>query len=351
MWLETSVFREDLENIARADFIPWEQLRGKTCLITGATGLIGYNLTSALLYAGWKKQLGITVVALVRNLEKAQQKFAAQLRQGLPLKFVQCDVEYLPSLDVPVDYLIHGASPTASKFFVEHPVETIQTAVLGTMNMLHLARDKQCQGFVYLSSMEVYGAPQTDEKIAEDHATNLDTRIARNSYPESKRLCENLCASYWAEYGLRTLAVRLTQTFGPGIDYNDNRVFAQFARSVIEGKEIVLFTKGETRRSYLYTADAVTAILTVLLKGESGQVYNAANENTYLSILEMAELFANGKVQVKIQPNQDIIRQYSPVLKMNLSTDTLRALGWQPRKKMVEMYQSMYSAMKENRNE
>lgn len=328
MWIETPVFQEDLESIAQADYIPWEQLRGKTCLITGATGLIGYTLTSALLYAGWKKQLDLTVVALVRNVEKAKQKFAAQLSQDLPLQFVQGDVENLPPMDGPVDYVIHGASPTASKYFVEHPVETIHTAVIGTMNLVRLAKDKQCQGFVYLSSMEVYGSPQTDEKITESHSTNLDTMVARNSYPESKRLCESLCASYWAEYGLRAMSVRLTQTFGPGVDYNDNRVFGQFARSVIEGKGIVLLTKGETRRSYLYTADAVTAILTVLLKGQGGQAYNAANEDTYCSIYEMAKLFADDKVQVKIQCNEEETKQFAPVLRMNLSTEKIKAVRW-----------------------
>lgn len=346
MWIETPVFQEDLESIAQADYIPWEQLRGKTCLITGATGLIGYTLTSALLYAGWKKQLDLTVVALVRDVEKAKQKFSAQLSQGLPLRFVQGDVENLPPMDGPVDYVIHGASPTASKYFVEHPVETIHTAVIGTMNMMRLAKDKQCQGFVYLSSMEVYGSPQTDEKITESHSTNLDTMVARNSYPESKRLCESLCASYWAEYGLRAMSVRLTQTFGPGVDYNDNRVFAQFARSVIEGKDIVLLTKGETRRSYLYTADAVTAILTVLLKGQGGQAYNAANEDTYCSIYEMAELFADGEVQVKIQCNEEDVKQFAPVLRMNLDISKLEELLWRSKIKFSQMKDSMISEMR-----
>lgn len=346
MWIETPVFQEDLETIAQADYIPWEQLRGKTCLITGATGLIGYTLTSALLYVGWKKQLDLTVVALVRNVEKAKQKFSAQLSQGLPLRFVQGDVEHLPLMDGPVDYVIHGASPTASKYFVEHPVETIHTAVTGTMNLMRLAKDKQCQGFVYLSSMEVYGSPQTDEKIAESHSTNLDTMVARNSYPESKRLCESLCASYWAEYGLRAMSVRLTQTFGPGVDYNDNRVFAQFARSVIEGKDIVLLTKGETRRSYLYTADAVTAILTVLLEGQGGQAYNAANEDTYCSIYEMAELFADGKVQVKIQCNEAETKQFAPVLRMNLDVSKLKGLLWGSKIKFSQMKDSMISEMR-----
>lgn len=345
MWLETPVFKEDLDNISCADYIPWEKLNGKTILVTGATGLIGYTLTSALLYVGQKKNLDLMVIALVRNTEKAKQKFSVQLDQGLPLQFVQAQVEDSFAIDQPVDYIIHGASPTASKFFVEHPVETIQTAVLGTMNLLRFAKEKQCQGFVYLSSMEVYGSPQTDEKIAETHSSNLDTTIARNSYPESKRLCESLCTSYFTEYGLRAMSVRLTQTFGPGVDYNDNRVFAQFARSVIEKKDIVLLTKGETKRSYLYTADAVTAILTVLLKGQGGEAYNAANEDTYCSILEMAELAAGRDVKVRIECNEINPSQFAPVLKMNLSTNKLITMGWTTRVDLSEMFGRMKKTM------
>lgn len=341
MWLETPVFKEDLENISCSDYISWEKLSGKTILITGATGLIGYTLTSALLYVEQKKQLGLKVIALVRNVEKAKEKFSAQLAQGLPLQFVQAQIEEPFTIDQQVDYVVHGASPTSSKFFVEHPVETIQTAVLGTMNLLKLARIKQCQGFVYLSSMEVYGSPQTDEKITESHSSNLDTMVPRNSYPESKRLCESLCTSYFAEYGLRAMSIRLTQTFGPGVDYNDNRVFAQFARSIVEGKDIVLLTKGETKRSYLYTADAVTAILTVLLKGQGGEAYNAANENTYCSILEMAKMAAGNKIGVKVSGQENIPNRFAPVLRMNLSTDKLMAIGWITRIGLGEMFVRM----------
>lgn len=346
MWTETPVFQEDLENICCAQYIPWYQLQGKNILITGATGLIGYTLTSALLYVGREKNLNLTVIALVRDIERAKQKFASQLQEGLPLQFVQGDVEKMPFVQQPVDYIIHGASPTASKYFVECPVETIQTAVMGTMNLLALAKDKQCQGFVYLSSMEVYGTPQTDEKILENHSCNLDTGSVRNSYPESKRLCESLCTSYFAEYALRAMPVRLTQTFGPGVDYKDNRVFAQFARSVIEQKDIVLLTKGETKRSYLYTADAVTAILCVLLKGAGGQAYNAANENTYCSILQMAQLVAEGKVDVKVKCEEVHTVQYAPTLKMNLDVSLLKQLQWVPLHNLEEMYQRMLSVMR-----
>ena len=127
----------------------------------------------------------------------------------------------------------------------------------------------------------------------------------RTSYPESKRMCESLCTAYASQYSVPVKVLRLTQTFGPGVRYDDGRVFAEFARCAIERRNIVLHTDGATRRSYLYTADAVSAILTVLLKGIAGEAYNAANEATFCSIREMAQLVcsecAGGKIGVEIQ--------------------------------------------------
>ena len=216
--------------------------------------------------------------------------------------------------------------------------------------MLELAKRKNVSGIVYLSSMEVYGAPETDEKIRENHATNLQTTEVRTSYPESKRMCESLCVAYASEYQVPAKIVRLTQTFGPGVNYNDGRVFAEFARCAIEKRNIVLHTKGETKRNYLYTLDAVMAILTVLVKGASGEAYNAANENTYCSIYEMAKLvakeIANGEIKVEIKEEDTAKFGYAPPLKMNLDTTKLRALGWNATTNLVEMFTHLIQGMR-----
>ena len=142
---------------------------------------------------------------------------------------------------------------------------------------------------------------------------------------------------------------RLTQTFGPGVSYSDERVFAQFARCAIEGKDIILHTEGKTKRSYLYTADAVRAILTILLAGENGQAYNVANEDTYCSISEMANLVTNrcagGLIEVKYELD-DISRYgYAPTLCMNLDTSKVRKLGWVAKYDLATMYDNMINAM------
>lgn len=342
MWTENKIFKEDLEYITSACFIDWQKFDNKTMFVTGATGLIGYTLVSTLLYRNLKYKSNIKIIALVRNITKAKEKFAKQLKQNLNLKFVIGDVENLPQIDDEIDFIIHGANPTASNYFVDNPVETIKTAVRGTNNILNLAKEKNISGLVYLSSMEVYGAPPTDDLIDESQGTTIDTMSVRSCYPEAKRLCEALCASYADEYKVPAKVIRLAQTFGPGIDKNDNRVFAEFLRCAMQKQNIVLQTEGTSKRCYLYTADAVTAILTVLLNGKIGEAYNAANKNTYCSIMEMAQLvaheLANDEIKVVIKINENSKRKFLSPHKLNLDVSKLEGLGWNATKSLVEMY-------------
>lgn len=331
--------------------LPWHKLEGKVLFLTGATGLIGSTLVCFLADCCAKAGVSPKVVALVRDLPRAQAMFAQQLEAGLDLTFVLGDVERPLEVPGPVDYIVHAASQTSSQAFVQTPVETIHTALNGTEAMLRLAVEKQVSGMVYLSSMEVYGAPGDDRKIPESAPTDLDTMVVRNSYPESKRMCESLCAAYCGEYGVPVNVLRLTQTFGPGVKYGDKRVFAEFARCALEGRDIVLHTLGQTKRNYLYTQDAATAILTALLADTHGQAYNAANEDTYCSIYEMAQLVAaqagETPIQVRCEVEQDLTQfGYAPTLHMNLDTSKLRALGWAPQVGLLEAYQRMMAGMK-----
>ena len=322
---------------------------GKTVFISGATGLIGKTLVSRILEYNQDAAEPVRIAALVRNPEKAKRLFPDADPDILCI--YHGDVTSWEPCDIGADYIIHAASETSSRAFVENPVGTIRTALRGTETMLEFARRNPCRGFVYLSSMEVYGTPSTDEKIDETHSTDLDPMKVRSCYPVSKRMCESLCASYASEYGIPARVIRLTQTFGPGVEYHDGRVFAEFARCALEGRDIVLHTKGETRRSYLYTEDAVSAILTVLLKGSNAEAYNAANEDTYCSVREMAELVsgmcAGGKTGVRIEEVPDAgVFGYAPVLRMNLDTKKLQALGWKPTTGLQQMFKNMMMEMK-----
>lgn len=323
-------------------------LEGSVFLITGATGLIGRAVIKYLM----TNFENVTVYALVRNQERAEKIFSEY--HGEKLKFIVSDAESLKPAPLNIDYIIHGASNTSSRAFVEQPVEIIKTAVYGTASVLEFARVNPVKSFVFLSTMEVYGTPETDDKIYETQNSNINVLSVRSCYPESKRMCENLCVSCFSEYAVPVKILRLTQTFGEGVPYDDGRVFAEFARCAIENRDIVLKTKGETKRCYLALSDAVSAILTVMLFGENGSAYNAANESTYCSIREMAELVADkctgGKIKVRTEINEDVSKfGYAPTLKMNLSTEKLQSLGWKPEIGLAETFSIMINDMKKRK--
>ena len=331
----------ECETLLKDNYIPWNNLSEKNIFITGATGLVGSQLVQFLLRVNKEKELKLKIYALVRSINKAHDMFP----DDDALVFIEGDMESLPTIEEDIHYVIHCASPTASGYFMEHPVETVKTAVCGTINILEMAKEKQVESFVYLSSMEVYGENNTDEPLFEDMLLLANPLSVRSCYPQSKLLCENLCVDYAHEYNLSCKAIRLAQTFGPGIPKNDNRVFAQFAKSAINNTDIVLNTPGLTKQTYLYTLDAVTATLTVLLKGKAGEIYNAANPENYCSIYDMARLVAEdlseGKIKVTVNTSPEAAAKYPPTHKWNLSADKLMSLGWKPTADLKTMYKML----------
>ena len=346
----SEIVREDINNILSASFIDWEKLSGRTVLITGATGLIGAMLTKTLLAAAREKAPGLKLMLLVRDEEKAKAMFADT--PGESVEYICGRVEELPELPAKPDYIVHGASITESRAFTERPVETIDTALSGTKNILKLAKESHLLGMVYLSSMEVYGYPEKGRKVTEEYTGRISSLNPRSSYPLSKLMCEGLCRAYASEYGLPVNMLRLTQTFGPGVKRGDKRIFGYFAECILNGEDIVLKTKGETCRSYLYTPDAVSAILTVLLSGKSGEAYNAADEKTYWSIAEMADMVAQKwGLSVKYDIQDAASNGFLDTLYMDLDTDKLRALGWKVQnggRSVTEMFSGMIEDMKDN---
>lgn len=341
--MQRDVLEEDLQYIANYD-LPYDRLKGKTVLVTGATGLIGVSLVRALLAIG-----DIKVIALVRNVEKAKSIYGDKIGQFLKLHVA--DVVDKIKIEEAVDYIFHCASVTASKVMIEKPVETLLTSVEGTKNILNLAWEKRCASVVYVSSMEVYGAFDESQEVGEETLGYIDPLKVRSNYPESKRLCENLCVAYCSEFGVPVKIARLAQTFGAGILPGENRVFAQFARSAIKGEDIVLHTKGLSEGNYCYTRDCVTGLLTILLKGTDAAAYNVSNPAAHTTIVEMAvlvaEKIAGGKIKVVFDIPQDNAFGYAADTKMKLNSDKLQALGWKPEVGLEEAYQRMINEMRQ----
>lgn len=347
--VQNPVVEQDLEMIIKNDSIEWNKFRGKTIAVTGATGLLGRLSVMAFIKANRFYNLNIQIIAFIRNVEKAKTVFGDSTNDNL--KFVIHDILSPVEETIKADFLIHGASVTTSKLMVDNPVETILTAIEGTKNMMDFAARCEMDGVVYLSSMEAYGiVDESHGEVYEDDLGFIDPLNIRSSYSEGKRMTECLCASYASQYGVNVKIARLAQTFGAGIDKNENRVFAQFAKSIMNNQDIILHTKGEKANCYCYTSDAVSGIIMLLLKGLAGQAYNVANMDTFCSIKEMAQMFIkagqNHASELIFDIPEDISQfGYAPNSIMKLNSEKMMSLGWKPMFDMQEMAGRLMKSM------
>ena len=332
--MRDKALEEDLKAICSDPAVPVDKLAGRKILVTGATGLIGSNLVKLLLTINRKKKQHGKILALVRNREKSEKIYAEWLNDE-NLCLIQGDIredwsEFFS--DMTPEFIFHTASVTASKYMVDYPVETIDTIVNGT----------------FLSSMEVYGTSDLPE-VREENIGYVNPLSVRSDYPESKKLCENLCVAYSREYGIPVKIARLAQVFGAGVLPGESRVFAQFARSVINGTDIILHTQGRSEGNYCYLGDALSALLILMIRGKSGEAYNIANEENHTTIADMAEIVAEQIAGGKIHVVYDIpdVNQngYAPDVKLKLNADKMRSLGWKPKVNLRESYERMIISM------
>lgn len=353
-------------------------------LITGAAGYIGSMLVRALC----EKNSNIDITGLVRNPEKAKKVLpetvhlivaditddkamamsnrAAQDISSVELtddevmaissraaQLASADItdEAMTVLSADYDYIIHCAAVTKSAEMKVHPTEVADGIVHGTKNVLELARrckeNGHLKSMVYLSSMEVYGNIDCSDghRVSEDEQGFVNPLVPRSCYPMGKRMAENLCASYYFEYGVPVKIARLAQTFGHGVSKEDPRVFAQFARAVVEGQNIILHTDGSSMGNYSAIEDTVSGILTLLYNGENGKAINIVNEDNTMRIRDMASLVASeiagGRLQVSYDIPADNKYGYAANTGLMLSSMKLESLGWKPTKDLITMYRDM----------
>ena len=312
--------------------IDWEKFRNKTILVTGATGRLGMYFVEAINKADIDWNLNLTIIAMARNEKKLKEVFGQTLELPNIRTMVQ-DITEPIYFDGPLHYIFHTAGAASPMDFTQAPVDTLWGHVQGTRNILELAREKNVDRIFYVSTVEIYGEWKREEGIKETDFGPLHCDIARACYPEAKRLCETMLASYEAQYGIDYVGVRLCHTFGPGISLSDGRAFAEFIRNVLEGKDIVLQTDGSAARTYTYVADAIGAMLLAFTKGKE-KYYNIANLDNLISIRDLAELIASldPKKKVKVQYAKDAEKKlkYLPFKLGIMNVDRIMALGWRP---------------------
>ena len=329
-----SIIAEDVEKIIASTPVEWDLFKNKRVLITGASGFLPAYIVETLLYLNRTRAFNIQITALVRNRDNYNKRFAAYLNDP-NIKVLVQDVSTPINLDLPHHFIIHAASQASPKYYGIDPVGTLSANVIGTMQLLELARNHPIISFLYFSSGEVYGETQKVPTRESDYGY-IDPTAVRSCYAESKRMAENMCVAWYSQYNVPTKIVRPFHTYGPGMNLDDSRVYADFISDIIAGNSITLKSDGKATRAFCYLADATAGFFTVLLKGESAVPYNVGNSNAEISIVELAHLLVkafpekNLKV-VQISKREDSTYIKSPITRSCPDITKIGLLGWSPK--------------------
>lgn len=324
------VLEDDLKTIIAED-LSWEKLKNKTVMITGASGMVGSYMLYVLLRLNDEKHYGIKVDAVMRNVNKLPE----EIRNREDVNVVVADV----TKDIPdvgdIDYIIHAASPASPLIMQNQPVETIAANTIGTFKTLELAKEKNAEGYLFISSREIYGQPDEGQEFFYENTYGfVDQLNPRSCYSEGKKAAETMCVCFHEEYGLNTKIARLAHTYGPGMSIYDGRVQADFLKNVYHNEDIVLKSEGTAVRTYTYIADAIAGMYRILLDSED-IVYNIGNEAGKVSIRDLAEILVSIYPERGLKLVFDIpeggTKGTAPYTLGILSSEKLRKLGWNPK--------------------
>lgn len=328
-----NIIQEDINNIIDSEEY-LQNYKNNTILISGANGMIPSYFVFTLLELNRKYDTNIKVIALVRNITKAKLKFEKYLNDK-NLSFLVQDVCDEIDIEENINIIIHAASQASPKYYGIDPVGTLNANVIGTNNLLKLAKEKNVSEFLFLSTSEVYGQPKNPSNINENDYGYLDILNVRSCYAESKRLAETMCISWQHQYGIPIKIARIFHTYGPGMLLDDGRVFADFVENIVNNKDIIMNSDGSAKRPFCYISDSISAMFKIIHFGKVGNAYNIANIDEYISIKNLAQtltnLYPNKNLNV-IFNNNDLNDGYikSSVSEAYPCINKIKSLGWKP---------------------
>ncbi len=334
MTTNREVIEEDLQEIINSN-LEWERFYNKTILISGASGFLAAYIVEVFLKLNiLDPNANIKIIGLVRNREKALRRFSNYFNSKY-LELIVQDVNEVVTTKSKIHFIIHAASQASPKFYGVDPVGTISANTIGTSSLLNLAKLNKVEGFLYFSSSEVYGSlPESLIPTSEGDFGSINPTNVRSCYSEGKRAGETICISYYHQYSIPIKIVRPFHTYGPGMDLDDGRVYADFVKDIVIGNNIEMKSDGKAIRAFCYISDATIAFLKVLLEGESGQAYNVGNDNCITTIVDLAEklvsLFPEKNLVVN-RINQTNSNYLNSAISVNIPViNKIKSLGWSP---------------------
>ena len=249
-----------------------------TSLVTGGAGFLGSHLCERLLREGHK-------VVCVDNLLTGKLGNIESLLDRADFQFIEHDVTRPFEVNVPLDNVLHFASPASPMDYLELPIQTLKVGSLGTHNTLGLAKAKEAR-YLLASTSEVYGDPLVHPQ-PETYWGNVNPVGPRGVYDEAKRFAEAMVMAYHRYHGLETRIVRIFNTYGPRMRPKDGRVVPAFIQQALLGEPLTVFGDGSQTRSFCYVDDEVEGIWR-LLNSDTSDPVNIGNPHE-MTILEFGQ--------------------------------------------------------------
>lgn len=286
----------------------------KHILITGGAGFIGSHLTEFLLKSGHH-------LTVVDNLQTGSLSDLAFCKDHSEFSFIQQDV--CDPLDLEVDEIYHLACPASPVHYQADPIKTTKTCVLGSLNVLELAKKNRCR-VLSASTSEVYGDPLVHPQVESDWG-NVNPVGIRSCYDEGKRCAETLFMDYNRQYGVDVVIARIFNTYGPRMSLEDGRVIPNFIAQALKNESLTLYGDGSQTRSLCYVDDMVKGLTGMMALGKPHTgPYNVGNpvENTVKQIAEVIVNLTNSNSDMitKPLPQDDPVRRCPDISKLHEAT-------------------------------
>ncbi|MET4448959.1 UDP-glucuronate decarboxylase [Bradyrhizobium sp. GM2.2] len=316
--------------------------RDGTILITGCAGFLGFSFMQ--FFSEHASSLEIRKIIGLDTFLLTKPTWISELatRHAGLVDIYQFDVskDDISSIDgsAQATHVIHGASIASPIFYRRFPIVTLDANIWGLRRLLDFYTSKKCRGFLFFSSSEIYGDPDAANiPTAEEYRGNVSCIGPRACYDESKRFGETMCSLFSKEYGIPITVARPFNNYGPGMRIDDRRVPADFAKCVIENKDIEILSSGSPTRTFCYVADALAGYLKCLTYGEF-DYFNIGIERPEISVRELASLYQEagsrfrgytGKVVLGQSPDKEYLT-HNPNRRCPIIEKARTKLGYNP---------------------
>lgn len=290
----SGILTEDMEyTLKKLSESEREKLKNSSILITGCAGFLGYYFIKFFHYH--IEALQIKKVICLDNFMLGYPKWLDEIAKDQRFEIRKFDIigdrieDIQASEDA--DFVIHMASIASPIFYRKYPIETLDANVWGLRRLFDYYAQRPLKGFLFFSSSEIYGDPVSGAiPTDEEYRGFVSATGPRACYDEAKRFGETMCMLFSQKYAMPVGVARPFNNYGPGMKLNDRRVPADFAKNVVEGKDIVILSSGSPTRTFCYIADAVAGYLKILLYGQY-DYFNIGMMSPEITIRQLAEIY------------------------------------------------------------